>query len=211
MQELRKNKRTFWPLGILVIILIGVVLISFTIYFSFKNPIINDINYGHKKGYIDENINEFMLLQNNFEKYLIPYADANKKPSFVSELRIYSPYLNIPYKFLKDSKNTKQDLIAQAKLNKDIFLKKDANNAVFLDFKKLANSDISLQDARIVFRRIDSDVKTIIPFNKQDDFSFKSKEFSLPLEGRYEASFEITYKLGNKNEEVYYKHYFFNI
>lgn len=93
-----KPKRNFWPYGILLVILLGVVLISISIRISVKHPVVDDVPFFIKHDDMDSAINDLLestkALQNDFDFFI----NANATPTNDEALRPYSPYMRPPHR-----------------------------------------------------------------------------------------------------------------
>lgn len=102
------NKKTFWPIGIALFLIVMVCMIILTVYLSIKSAPEEDNSYFSTRQVVDKDINEILAIQNQLEnQYNFYYVDsnsnshqlirkANKKTSNPLETKINEPFsLNI--------------------------------------------------------------------------------------------------------------------
>ncbi|STQ85322.1 hypothetical protein LS73_001550 [Helicobacter muridarum] len=208
-----QNKRTLWPLGILLIIFLGIILITASVRISSIQSIAPDSAFGYKKLFVDENINELMNIQNRFEGVYTSYLGINNLPIIDSLYKINNPYYVKP----PAPKTTPQDNIRLTEKENVLFL-------LFVkDIKHSLQAYPLIESIKLDFVRLDNhskDVKSIAvslhPYEDENlgdlDIIFKSDSFSLPLKGFYQARFEVDVKFFGDNEtkKVFFYHWLFN-
>lgn len=86
-----EKKRTLWPIGILLIIVLGIILIVISIRISSKQSIDSDNTFGMKRLELNENINTIMQQQNTFENYY------NVHISTIGDKTSNAPLMQNPY------------------------------------------------------------------------------------------------------------------
>lgn len=226
-----KPKRNFWPYGILLVILLGVVLISISIRISVKHPVVDDVPFFIKHDDMDSAINDLLkstkVLQNDFDFFI----DANATPTNDEALRPYSPYMRPPHRD-KATQNTSPTLHTKS-LN-TIFLRaisksgKPQNLRLRAFIQKIGN----LEDQEIfIYNPKDSSYSSIKPPKKgaqipigelvlqestqskdsKKEAIYASPFFMLELEGRWIVSLQISQnddKDTNKNVVVLEKEFF---
>ncbi|RDU72547.1 hypothetical protein CQA66_04350 [Helicobacter aurati] len=208
------NRRTFWPLGILFIILLGIILIVVSVRISSIQSIAPDSAFSQKKLFVDTNINELMNIQNRFETFYIPYLGINKHPNRESIYKIQNPYYVKP----PAPKTEPQEHI---KL-------KPEDNMLFLVFAGQATNNRDgqyplIKFAELEFVRLNMESKEVESFKvplheyrdekiENNDVVFESESFSLPLKGFYQARFSIHVQFhGDTNtQKVFFYHWVFN-
>lgn len=207
-----KPKRNFWPYGILLVILLGVVLISISIRISVKHPVVDDVPFFIKHDDMDSAINDLLestkALQNDFDFFV----NANATPANDGALRPYSPYMRPPHRD-KATQNTSPTLHTKS-LN-TIFLRvigkssKPQNLRLQAFIQKIGN--LEAQEI-FIYNPKDSSYSSIKPPKKgaqipigelvlQENIQSKdsNKEaiyaspfFMLELEGRWIVSLQIS-------------------
>lgn len=194
MKQVRQ--KNLWPLGILLIIVLGIILIVASVKIAMKQSIDTDRSFGAERNDVDVNINRIMSYQNGFEKFYTPYIGINKIPSFLPENIMKNPYYvtSVP-------KNYPQE---ENRLHK-------TENVLYIAFQENQNA-IKMQNTPIIesvsleiTRLIQGDKKTttiIIPMIKDTHDSqdlYKSETFSLPLDGYYQALFKVKVMFNETN------------
>lgn len=205
-----QTKPNLWPIGILLIILLGIVLISVSIRISSIQSIAPDSTFNAKKLFVDTNINELISTQNRFERIYDTYLGINKTPEAKDSYLIHSPYyVRPPAPKTKPSSDIKLAL---------------HNNKLTLRFtKRPADAlldEASLESASLEFVRLDSDSKDVklvsVPLYKgalsEGDLVFHTDYFSLPLRGYYQARFEVSARFRGDSEDkkVFFYKWLFN-
>lgn len=208
-----QNKRTFWPLGILLIIILGIILIAVSIRISSIQSTATDSTFGYKKLFVDENINNLMNIQNRFDKFFTSYLGINKPPIIDSLHKINNPYYVKP----PVPKVAPQDNIRLTS-NK---------NVLFLYFAKKAKDSSQnyplIESVKLEFVRLDNQSNEVKSMNvslqpyedknlKDLGMTFKSDLFSLPLQGFYQARFEVDVRFFGDDsiKKVFFYHWLFN-
>lgn len=207
-----KPKRNFWPYGILLVILLGVVLISISIRISVKHPVVDDVPFFIKHDDMDSAINDLLestkALQNDFDFFI----DANTTPTNDEALRPYSPYMRPPHRD-KATQNTSPTLHTKS-LN-TIFLRtiskygKPQNLRLQAFIQKIGN--LEAQEI-FIYNPKDSSYSSIKPPKKgaqipigelvlqentqskdsKKEAIYASPFFMLELEGRWIVSLQIS-------------------
>ncbi len=204
-----KKKHTLWPIGILLIIALGIVLIIVSIRISSKQSIDTDHTFGMKKIELDENINLIMQQQNTFEKLY------NVHVSTIADGSIHAPIMKNPYYVTPVPKNipTNEGLL-------------QGNDIVTLYFEKKINQnmrdelshDFKILSVTLAFVRLEQGEKEVstltIPMTKHTDNSYITAPFSLPMHGYYQARFTINIATNDATKPsqfpVYFYHWLFN-
>lgn len=207
-----KPKRNFWPYGILLVILLGVVLISISIRISVKHPVVDDVPFFIKHDDMDSAINDLLestkALQNDFDFFI----NANATPTNDEALRPYSPYMRPPHRD-KATQNTSPTLHTKS-LN-TIFLRvigkssKPQNLRLQAFIQKIGN--LEAQEI-FIYNPKDSSYSSIKPPKKgaqipigelvlqentqskdsKKEAIYASPFFMLELEGRWIVSLQIS-------------------
>lgn len=207
-----KPKRNFWPYGILLVILLGVVLISISIRISVKHPVVDDVPFFIKHDDMDSAINDLLestkALQNDFDFFI----NANSTPTNDEALRPYSPYMRPPHRD-KAAQNTSPTLHTKS-LN-TIFLRvidkssKPQNLRLQAFIQKIGN--LEAQEI-FIYNPKDSSYSSIKPPKKgaqipigelvlqentqskdsKKEAIYASPFFMLELEGRWIVSLQIS-------------------
>lgn len=87
-----KKKRNFWPIGILLIIAIGVILLVDLVRWSIKKPIIDENAYFEKYSDVEKNINLILQDTKDFEMHFTIFVSVNAKPVYDAVEIPLSPY-----------------------------------------------------------------------------------------------------------------------
>lgn len=99
------NKKTFWPIGIALFLIIMVCMIILTVYISIKYSPEDDNAYFSTRQIVDKDINDILLTQNQLEKkYKFYYIDSvgtshelerkvNKKTSIPIDINTNEPFI----------------------------------------------------------------------------------------------------------------------
>lgn len=207
-----RPKRNFWPYGILLVILLGVVLISISIRISVKHPVVDDVPFFIKHDDMDSAINDLLestkALQNDFDFFI----NANATPTNDEALRPYSPYMRPPHRD-KATQNTSPTLHTKS-LN-TIFLRvigkssKPQNLRLQAFIQKIGN--LEAQEI-FIYNPKDSSYSSIKPPKKgaqipigelilqentqskdsKKEAIYASPFFMLELEGRWIVSLQIS-------------------
>lgn len=213
----------FWPYGILLVILLGVVLISVSIRISVQNPVVDDVPFFIKHDDMDLAINDLLestkALEGDFDFFL----QANTTPTNDESLRPYSPYMRPPHR--DKSANNPSTTLHTKSLN-TIFLRVVSKKAMPQDLHieafiqkigKLDEQEIfiynpndnsytsakpSKKGAQIAIGKLtkqhaqDTQPKTSnnTKESKEVDFIYASPFFMLELEGRWIVSLQISDK-----------------
>lgn len=207
-----RPKRNFWPYGILLVILLGVVLISISIRISVKHPVVDDVPFFIKHDDMDSAINDLLestkALQNDFDFFI----NANATPTSDEALRPYSPYMRPPHRD-KATQNTSPTLHTKS-LN-TIFLRvigkssKPQNLRLQAFIQKIGN--LEAQEI-FIYNPKDSSYSSIKPPKKgaqipigelvfqentqskdsKKEAIYASPFFMLELEGRWIVSLQIS-------------------
>jgi len=99
MDKTNKNaQKTFWPYGILGVILFGVVFIVCVVWFSLKHPVADNMPFflGHND--TDSSINDILNDTKALQEHFNFYIQANASPTQDDILKPYSPYLRPPHR-----------------------------------------------------------------------------------------------------------------
>lgn len=190
--------KTYWPFGILLIILIGIVLITATIIISTKQSIAPDNAYDSKKVFLESRINDFIEIQNKFETYLLPFIF--KDLNFQNGIRILSPLLaRAPRIDIKDEN------VFELINNKSLYLvfSKVKENSPF----KIKNITLELIPPSDKNKQIKESI--IIDFHQNSELIYESSILNLIDKGQYKGIIRIV--LQNKENEsstIFYTHYF---
>lgn len=216
-----KKQRNFWPYGILLVILLGVVLISVSIRISVKNPVVDDVPFFIKHNDMDLVINDLLesskALQNKFDFFI----EANVVPANSDDLRPYSPYMRPPH---RDKSTQRTSAILHTKTLNTLFLRVSSknpnlkpNNLHFQAFiqkignindqeifiynpqdNSYASAKPSKKGAQIPIGKL---IKQDKPQQSKQDFIYASPFFMLELEGRWIVSLQINYDDKNNDEK----------
>lgn len=198
-----EKKRTLWPLGILLVIALGIVLIVISIRISSKQSIDTDRTFNLKRIELDEKINAIMQQQNAFESlYNVRISTIGNRMNAVA---MKNPYYVTPVP--RDTPE-KEGLLQS----------KDNVITIYVEKKKDGNNiqDMPIESVGLEFVRLDQGEKEVsvltIPMEKSEENTYSTKFFSLPMQGYYQARFKINVKNATQDKEipVYFYHWVFN-
>lgn len=198
-----EKKRTLWPLGILLVIALGIVLIVISIRISSKQSIDTDRTFNLKRIELDEKINAIMQQQNAFESlYNVRISTIGDRMNAVA---IKNPYYVTPVP--RDTPE-KEGLLQS----------KDNVITIYVEKKKDGNNiqDMPIESVGLEFVRLDQGEKEVsvltIPMEESEENTYSTKTFSLPMQGYYQARFKINVKNATQDKEipVYFYHWVFN-
>lgn len=198
-----EKKRTLWPLGILLVIALGIILIVISIRISSKQSIDTDHTFNLKRIELDEKINVIMQQQNAFEKlYDVRISTIGDSMNAVI---MKNPYYVTPVP--RDT--PEKESLLQGK-----------DNVITIYVKKKTNStdmeDMRIESVGLEFVRLDQGEKEVsvltIPMQKSSENAYITESFSLPMQGYYQARFKINVKNATQDKEipVYFYHWVFN-
>lgn len=203
---MREKRRTMWPLGILLVIALGIVLIVISIRISNKQSIDTDNTFSLKRIELDEKINSIMKQQNTFENiYNVHISTIGDK---VNAPIMKNPYYTTP---------------VPRKIPKKEGLLQDNKSVITIYFEKKKvdtklNTNIHIESVQLELVRLDQGEKEVsvltVPMVKNVENIYATKTFSLPMPGYYQARFKIfvTDKNATQIEKfpVYFYHWVFN-
>lgn len=198
-----EKKRTLWPLGILLVIALGIVLIVISIRISSKQSIDTDRTFNLKRIELDEKINVIMQQQNAFESlYDVRISTIGDRMNAVA---MKNPYYVTPVP--RDT--PKKEGLLQSK---------DNIITIYVEKKKDGNNiqDMPVESVGLEFVRLDQGEKEVsvltIPMEESEENTYSTKTFSLPMQGYYQARFKINVKNATQDKEipVYFYHWVFN-
>lgn len=218
MNEDKKNIKTYWPIGILLIIAMGVVLLFFLVSISKQQSIAPDNSYNASKLIVDSNINNYLEIQKEFESNFLPFVGVNKNPDFDDVYKIYTPYFT---KRTKIASTNNKDYLNELHKEREIFTLSKENNKIFLHFKEIKN-DLIIKTIKLEFDSLETKTKKrdgiVLILEKTGNNIFSTQPFALPKTSAYHGTFIIEYqnkKLDSKNPTntkiIFYKKVFFNI
>lgn len=198
-----EKKRTLWPLGILLVIALGIILIVISIRISSKQSIDTDHTFNLKRIELDEKINVIMQQQNAFEKlYDVRISTIGDSMNAVI---MKNPYYVTPVP--RDT--PEKESLLQGK-----------DNVITIYVEKKTNStdmeDMRIESVGLEFVRLDQGEKEVsvltIPMQKSSENAYITESFSLPMQGYYQARFKINVKNATQDKEipVYFYHWVFN-
>lgn len=215
-----ENKKSLWPIGILLVILLGVILIIASVRISKMQNIDPNLTYGMKKIDMDKNANDILQKQNAFEAEFSAYLGINNKDilldsntsknaNFSTTKALKSPYYATPVP--STLPNSKEMLHGNDSLYL-IFKPKNSKNPNAIN--DLANDieSISLLFSRILIdnKNLEKiDFKMELNAHESDTLIYVANNISLPHKGYYEADFNIKLK-DNENTIVFSKWIFNN-
>ncbi|MWV61266.1 hypothetical protein DCO58_10525 [Helicobacter saguini] len=203
-----KNKKSLWPIGILLVILLGVILIIVSVRISKMQSIDPSLTYGMKKVDLDTKANALLENQNKFESEYAAFVGVNSKeilPDSKKFSELKGAYYTSPVP--KDLPNSKYML--------------HGNDSIYIIFEpkssKIDNlvsniESISLQASRILpddknMERLN--FNTELNTHESDKLIYVAHNITLPHKGYYEVDFIIKLK-DNENEVVFSKWLFNN-
>lgn len=198
-----EKKRTLWPLGILLVIALGIVLIVISIRISSKQSIDTDRTFNLKRIELDEKINAIMQQQNAFESLY------NVRISTIGD-RMNAVIMKNPYYVTPVPRDTPK--------NEGLLQSKDNVITIYVEKKKDSNNiqDMPIESVGLEFVRLDQGEKEVsvltIPMEESEENTYSTKTFSLPMQGYYQARFKINVKNATQDKEilVYFYHWVFN-
>ena len=198
-----EKKRTLWPLGILLVIALGIVLIVISIRISSKQSIDTDRTFNLKRMKLDEKINAIMQQQNAFESLY------NVRISTIGD-RMNAVIMKNPYYVTPVPRDTPE--------KEGLLQSKDNVITIYVEKKKDSNNiqDMPIESVGLEFVRLDQGEKEVsvltIPMEESEENIYSTKTFSLPMQGYYQARFKINVKNATQDKEipVYFYHWVFN-
>lgn len=198
-----EKKRTLWPLGILLVIALGIVLIVISIRISSKQSIDTDRTFNLKRIELDEKINAIMQQQNAFESLY------NVRISTIGD-RMNAVIMKNPYYVTPVPRDTPE--------KEGLLQSKDNVITIYVEKKKDSNNiqDMPIESVGLEFVRLDQGEKEVsvltIPMEESEENIYSTKTFSLPMQGYYQARFKIDVKNATQDKEipVYFYHWVFN-
>lgn len=198
-----EKKRTLWPLGILLVIALGIVLIVISIRISSKQSIDTDRTFNLKRIELDEKINAIMQQQNAFESLY------NVRISTIGD-RMNAVIMKNPYYVTPVPRDTPE--------KEGLLQSKDNVITIYVEKKKDSNNiqDMPIESVGLEFVRLDQGEKEVsvltIPMEESEENIYSTKTFSLPMQGYYQARFKINVKNATQDKEipVYFYHWVFN-
>ncbi|MDY5951167.1 MAG: hypothetical protein SPJ16_08270 [Helicobacter sp.] len=198
-----EKKRTLWPLGILLVIALGIVLIVISIRISSKQSIDTDRTFNLKRIELDEKINVIMQQQNAFESLY------NVRISTIGD-RMNAVIMKNPYYVTPVPRDTPE--------KEGLLQSKDNVITIYVEKKKDGNNiqDMPIESVGLEFVRLDQGEKEVsvltIPMEESEENTYSTKTFSLPMQGYYQARFKINAKNATQDKEipVYFYHWVFN-
>lgn len=198
-----EKKRTLWPLGILLVIALGIVLIVISIRISSKQSIDTDRTFNLKRIELDEKINAIMQQQNAFESLY------NVRISTIGD-RMNAVIMKNPYYVTPVPRDTPE--------KEGLLQSKDNVITIYVEKKKDGNNiqDMPIESVGLEFVRLDQGEKEVsvltIPMEESEENIYSTKTFSLPMQGYYQARFKINVKNATQDKEipVYFYHWVFN-
>lgn len=198
-----EKKRTLWPLGILLVIALGIVLIVISIRISSKQSIDTDRTFNLKRIELDEKINVIMQQQNAFESLY------NVRISTIGD-RMNAVIMKNPYYVTPVPRDTPE--------KEGLLQSKDNVITIYVEKKKDSNNiqDMPIESVGLEFVRLDQGEKEVsvltIPMEESEENIYSTKTFSLPMQGYYQARFKINVKNATQDKEipVYFYHWVFN-
>ncbi|MCI7410760.1 hypothetical protein [Helicobacter bilis] len=198
-----EKKRTLWPLGILLVIALGIVLIVISIRISSKQSIDTDRTFNLKRIELDEKINAIMQQQNAFESLY------NVRISTIGD-RMNAVIMKNPYYVTPVPRDTPE--------KEGLLQSKDNVITIYVEKKKDSNNiqDMPIESVGLEFVRLDQGEKEVsvlaIPMEESEENTYSTKTFSLPMQGYYQARFKINVKNATQDKEipVYFYHWVFN-
>lgn len=186
-------KKTFWPFGILLVIIFGVLLLVALVYISLIQPNVNDNAYMQKYRDVEKNIDTLLLDSKAFLENYDVYLSANEK--FKLQDKLIPPYLIKAKKI--DKQNQEQDFLSTP-------------TRLFLSLvPKSKNQDIKILNYQVFATRYyDNDYKDRFDLlaNKPHLQSF---DFAPQKQGRWKITLEITFLYHQKESKVYLQRDFF--
>ena len=195
-----EKKRTLWPLGILLVIALGIVLIVISIRISSKQSIDTDRTFNLKRIELDEKINVIMQQQNAFESLY------NVRISTIGD-RMNAVIMKNPYYVTPVPRDTPE--------KEGLLQSKDNVITIYVEKKKDSNNiqDMPIESVGLEFVRLDQGEKEVsvltIPMEESEENIYSTKTFSLPMQGYYQARFKINVKNATQDKEipVYFYHW----
>lgn len=177
-----EKKRTLWPLGILLIIVLGIVLIAISIGISSRQSIDTDNTFDMKRLELNENINEIMRQQNLFESQYSVHISTMGDTSSNAPL-MQNPYYTSPVpRKIPDG----DGLLKVGDDTITIYFEKKNHTEKSSEFK-----DYAVFPYMFTFVRLDQGKKNVdtiyATLHSSDDGIYTAKSFDLPKDGFYQV------------------------
>lgn len=180
-----EKKRTLWPIGILLIIVLGIILIVITIVISSKQSIDTDLTFDMNRLRVNGSINTIMKQQNMFEKHY------NVRISTIGDKSSNAPLMKNPYYISPVPRNIPEgDGLLQAGDDITFYIEKKDDSTEPNIFK-----DPVLIPDRLKFVRLDqgekkTDLIYAQLYNGGHDI-YTTKYLVLPKQGYYQVRLTI--------------------
>ncbi|PAF45351.1 hypothetical protein [Helicobacter sp. 11S02629-2] len=198
------KKKTFWPIGIIGIIIIGIIFIGLIIYASSKQPIETNSNYGLSKNYVDHNINDMLKMQYQFEENYTVFA-GTKDGDEIGYDKLKTPYFSVDQRSFEHIGRKFDE-----KLHHSILT--DSDDEIFLKLNPVVKDPAAkIESIYLKLSRIDTNID--LDYNMIQDkanlelYTVKVKD--LQKLGRYDGVFTIKYKLNRKEHYITYQKTFY--
>lgn len=179
-------KKNYWPLGILLIILLGICLLIGLVYVSLLQPNINDNSYMQNFSNVDKNTELFLGKTKSFaESYDVAVEVNGKKDYFIA------PYL------LKAKK-------IEEKTHQQLFVKTGEKNRIVLDFiPKQKNTIKILGYSAYAMRYYDREYRDKADLLFEGDVNKKVFDFSPKDIGRWKIVLKIDILQDGEEKQAY--------
>lgn len=204
----QQNKKSLWPIGILLVILLGVILIIASVRISKMQNIEPNLTYGMRKIDMDAKANALLENQNNFESEFVSFVGVNNKeisPDSKKFSTLKGAYYTAPVP--QDLPDSKYMLHGDDSIY-IIFEPKSSN----IDNLVENIESIKLQASRILpddknMERLEFDMQ--LNAHESDKLIYVAHNITLPHKGYYEIDFVLRLK-NNENNVVFSKWLFNN-
>lgn len=191
------KKRNFWPIGILVIIVIGVLLLVWLVMLSIKDPVFDDEAYFQSYENVEKNINNILKDTEAFNKEYTIYVAANTKPT---EDKSNIPLSHYVIKGHRDKEKSlpKTDLYTDK--SNQIYIHVFSHQTQSNDLKiHLYLKRYYKENERIDLGQIECKINS----------DCMSKPFDIKVDGRWKLILKIDYKDHEKDKKIFLEKDFF--
>ncbi|PAF50766.1 hypothetical protein BKH43_04205 [Helicobacter sp. 13S00401-1] len=199
------NKKTYWPIGIIGIIIVGIIFIVLIIYASTKQPIETNSNYGLSKDYVDHNINKMLKMQYAFEKSYHVYG-GSLDGSEVGYDRLKTPYFSVDQRSFEHIGRKFDE-----KLHHSILTSSD--DVIYLKLEPQTKTPaVKIESIYLKLSRIDTNIDLDYDMlqDKTNPNIYTIAVKDLTKLGRYDGVFTIKYKLDGKEHYITYQKTFYH-
>lgn len=226
------NKKSLWPIGILLVILLGVVLIIISVRISKMQSIDSNMPYNLKKIDMDKHANDILHNQNAFEREYSAYVGVNRKDVISKNYALQSPYYAKPvprelpepkdrmrgddsvYLVLERRDDSKKNLDSAE--SSAPFSAKSMESSKIDSIKSSNNPNFEIESISLEAVRILENDKNLqkkvyqmeLSSKENSQIIYAAHNITLPNKGYYEIDFKI--KLKNNENIVVFSKWIFN-